>query len=263
MNNTFKIGVRIKDNSGTIKATFEETVNENYLGTSASTHTFNSNTSVSFNNLQLTLESGKSYSFETFIKDGSTLISATTGQNGGGASLTSTFRTPNIGTISVSIPTNASIEPFTEINKGGFQVISDADPSSLKLIKAEASSGGNALSVSGSIEASGNITAFASSDERLKENIIQIPNSLEKIKQIKGVLFNWKEGYDKVHPYGENKDVGVIAQEVQQILPEIVKENVHNQFLGVRYEKLTPLLLEAIKELSKKVEELEKKLKDK
>ena len=263
MNNTFKIGVRIKDNSGTIKATFEETVNENYLGTSASTHTFNSNTSVSFNNLQLTLESGKSYSFETFIKDGSTLISATTGQNGGGASLTSTFRTPNIGSISVSIPTNASIEPFTEINKGGFQVISDADPSSLKLIKAEASSGGNALSVSGSIEASGNITAFASSDERLKENIIEIPNSLEKIKQIKGVLFNWKEGYDKVHPYGDNKDVGVIAQEVQQILPEIVKENVHNQFLGVRYEKLTPLLLEAIKELSKKVEELEKKLKDK
>ena len=263
MNNNFKIGIRIKDDSGDIKATSEQTVNENYLGSTVRTHDFESSGSVSFSNLQVSLESGKSYQFETFIKDGSTLIQANTGKDGGGASLTSTFRTPDIGSISVSIPTGASIEPFTEINKGGFQVISDADPSSLKLIKAEASSGGNALSVSGSIEASGNITAFASSDERLKENIIEIPNSLEKIKQIKGVLFNWKEGYDKVHPYGENKDVGVIAQEVQQILPEIVKENVHNQFLGVRYEKLTPLLLEAIKELSKKVEELEKKLKDK
>ena len=55
----------------------------------------------------------------------------------------------------------------------------------------------------------------------------------------------------------------MIAQDVQKILPEIVKENVHNRYLGVRYEKLTPLLLEAVKELSKKVEDLENKLKDK
>ena len=261
MNNSFKIGIRVKDNSGDIIATSEHNVNENYLGSSVNSHDFESSGSVTFNNLQVSLETGKSYEFETFIKDGSTLIQANTGKDGGGASLTSTFRTPDIGTISVSIPTGASIEPFTEINKGGFQVIANADPSTLRLIKVENAT--NTLSVSGSIESSGNITAFASSDERLKENIVQIPNSLEKIKQIKGVLFNWKEGYDKVHPYGENKDVGVIAQEVQQILPEIVKENVHNQFLGVRYEKLTPLLLEAIKELSKKVEELEKKLKDK
>ena len=263
MNNNFKIGIRIKDNSGDIKATTEQTVNENYLGSTVRTHNFESSGSVTFSNLQVSLETGKSYEFETFIKDGSTLIQANTGKDGGGASLTSTFRTPDIGTVSVSIPTGASIEPFTEINKGGFQVIAKSDPSDLKLIKVEDVTNGNTLSVSGSIESSGNITAFASSDERLKENIVQIPNSLDKIKQIKGVLFNWKEGYGKVHPYGENKDVGVIAQEVQQILPEIVKENVHNQFLGVRYEKLTPLLLEAIKELSKKVEELEKKLKDK
>ena len=261
MNNSFKIGIRVKDNSGDIIATSEHNVNENYLGSSVNSHDFASSGSVTFSNLQVSLETGKSYEFETFIKDGSTLIQANTGKDGGGASLTSTFRTPDIGTISVSIPTGASIEPFTEINKGGFQVIANADPSTLRLIKVENAT--NTLSVSGSIESSGNITAFASSDERLKENIVQIPNSLDKIKQIKGVLFNWKEGYGKVHPYGENKDVGVIAQEVQQILPEIVKENVHNKFLGVRYEKLTPLLLEAIKELSKKVEELEKKLKDK
>ena len=55
----------------------------------------------------------------------------------------------------------------------------------------------------------------------------------------------------------------MIAQEIQKVLPEVVKENVHNKFLGVRYEKLTPLLLEAIKELSDRIENLENKLKDK
>jgi len=166
--------------------------------------------------------------------------------------------------MTVTVPTGTDIQPFTEMSKGGFQVVSDADPTNLKSVKIPADkNAGNTLIVSGSIEASGNITAFASSDERLKENIITIPNSLDKVKSLNGVLFNWKDGYEKVHAYGTLRDVGVIAQDVQKILPEIVKENVHNRYLGVRYEKLTPLLLEAVKELSKKVEDLENKLKDK
>ena len=74
MNNNFKIGIRVKDNSGNIKATTEQTVNENHLGSTVRTHNFESSGSVTFSNLQVSLETGKSYEFETFIKDGSTLI---------------------------------------------------------------------------------------------------------------------------------------------------------------------------------------------
>ena len=116
------------------------------------------------------------------------------------------------------------------------------------------------LDVGGSIEATGNITANAS-DKRLKDIKGLITNPLSKLKQLNGVVFNWNEIANKYANHDMERDhVGLIAQDVQKILPEIVKENVHNRFLGVRYEKLTPLLLEAVKELSKKVEDLENKL---
>ena len=203
---------------------------------------------------------GTFFIFDTYIKSGVSQLSV----SGFGCSLDTTYRAPDVSSMTVTVPTGTDIQPFTEMSKGGFQVVSDADPTNLKSVKIPADKdAGNTLIVSGSIEASGNITAFASSDERLKENIITIPNSLDKVNSLKGVLFNWKDGYEKVHAYGTLRDVGVIAQDVQKILPEIVKENVHNRYLGVRYEKLTPLLLEAVKELNKKVEDLENKLKDK
>ena len=258
--NSCKIGIRIKKSDGTVVSSTERTLSTSYVGGGQAIHTLGTSGSHAFS-LGVDLESGENYSFETFIKDGSSFMSATAQ----GVTLSSTFRTPDIGAISVSVPTSTTIQPFTEISRGGFQVVSDANPSALKVVKLPADqSAANALSVSGSIEASGNITAFASSDERLKENITTIPDSLEKVKNLRGILFNWKDGYTpKVHPYGTNRDIGVIAQEIQKVLPEVVKENVHNKFLGVKYEKLTPLLLEAIKELSDKIENLENKLKDK
>ena len=258
--NNCKIGVRIKDRSGTVVSSTERSLSTSYVGGGVSTHTLGTSGSHAFS-LGVDLEENESYSFETFIKDGSSFMSATAQ----GVTVSSTFRTPDIGAISVSVPTSTTIQPFTEISRGGFQVVSDADSSNLKVVKLPADqTAANALSVSGSIEASGNITAFASSDERLKENITTIPDSLEKVKNLRGILFNWKDGYTpKVHPYGTNRDIGVIAQEIQKVLPEVVKENVHNKFLGVKYEKLTPLLLEAIKELSDRIENLENKLKDK
>ena len=259
MSNGCKIGVRIKDSSGTTIGSTERTLSTSFVGTNAS-HTLGTSGSHQFS-IGIDLEEGENYSFETFIKDGTSFISSTAA----GVTNTSVFRTPDISAISVNVPTSASIQPFTEISRGGFQVVSDADPTSLKVVKLPADqTAANALSVSGSIEASGNITAFASSDERLKENITTIPDSLDKVKNLRGILFNWKDGYTpKVHPYGTNRDIGVIAQEIQKVLPEVVKENVHNKFLGVKYEKLTPLLLEAIKELSDRIENLENKLKDK
>jgi hypothetical protein len=111
--------------------------------------------------------------------------------------------------------------------------------------------------VAGEIVATGDITAFYSSDERLKENIIPIQNALEKVNQISGNTYDWKEGNENIHSHKGN-DVGVIAQEIEQILPQIVTHR-DNGFKAVQYEKMIPLLIEAIKELSAKVDRLENK----
>jgi len=111
--------------------------------------------------------------------------------------------------------------------------------------------------VAGEIVAAADIVAFASSDIRLKENIQPIQNALEKVESISGNTYDWKEGYDEVHSHKGN-DVGVIAQEIEEILPQIVT-NRDNGYKAVQYEKIVPLLIEAIKELSEKIKRLENK----
>ena len=117
--------------------------------------------------------------------------------------------------------------------------------------------GTTASGTSGEIRATGDITAFYSSDIRLKENIQPIQNALEKIESISGNTYDWKEGYDEIHSHKGN-DVGVIAQEIESILPQIVT-NRDNGYKAVQYEKIVPLLIEAIKELSDKIKVLENK----
>jgi hypothetical protein len=112
---------------------------------------------------------------------------------------------------------------------------------------------------SGRIDAGNDIVAYSTSDQRLKENITPIANALDKVKALTGVEFDWKEETKEVHGY-EGHDVGVIAQEVQAVLPEAVRTN-DSGYLSVRYEKMIALLVEANKELASRVEELEKKLK--
>lgn len=114
-----------------------------------------------------------------------------------------------------------------------------------------------ASTTTGEIRATGDITAFYSSDIRLKENIQPIENALEKVESISGNTYDWKDGYDEIHSHKGN-DVGVIAQEIEQILPQIVT-NRDNGYKAVQYEKIIPLLIEAIKELSNKVKVLENK----
>jgi hypothetical protein len=113
------------------------------------------------------------------------------------------------------------------------------------------------LIVTGSITATDDITAFATSDIRLKENIIPIPNALTKVNQISGNTYDWKEGFDNIHNHKGN-DVGVIAQEIEAVLPQLVV-NRDNGYKAVQYEKIIPLLIEAIKELSNKIDRLENK----
>ena len=100
------------------------------------------------------------------------------------------------------------------------------------------------------------IVAYASSDERYKDNVIPIENPNDKIKQIGGYTFDWN---DKHEIFKGQHDVGVIAQEIEKVLPEIV-ETRENGFKAVKYEKIVALLIESNKELIKRIEELESKI---
>ena len=109
------------------------------------------------------------------------------------------------------------------------------------------------LHVSGDIYATGDVTAYYSSDINLKENIVNIENALDKVNKIRGVHYDWKDEYIEKHSYVEKEDVGVIAQEVEKVLPEIVTDR-EDGTKAVKYDRLTALLIEAVKELSAKVD---------
>ena len=110
----------------------------------------------------------------------------------------------------------------------------------------------------GDFHADGDVVAFSttiSSDEKLKENIEIVPNALDKVEALRGVTFDWKRD--------GKSSAGVIAQEVMGVLPEAVKEvqglNDNESHLTVNYHALTSILIEAIKDLSARVKQLEGK----
>ena len=118
----------------------------------------------------------------------------------------------------------------------------------------------------GDLHVDGDVVSFSTttSDQRLKDNINTIDNALYKVNKLRGVEFEWNATSRK----GE-KDIGVVAQEVEEILPEIVREKTPcagefcentEEYKTVDYQKLTAVLIEAVKELSAEVEDLKKKL---
>ena len=115
---------------------------------------------------------------------------------------------------------------------------------------------GASVSVSGQITAGGDITAFAS-DIRLKENIQPIENALDKVMSLRGFTYTFNQvggslGYDM-----NTSHAGVSAQEVSAVLPEaIAPAPLDNNYMAVKYDKLVPLLIEAIKELKQEIEDL-------
>ena len=116
----------------------------------------------------------------------------------------------------------------------------------------------------GEIRATNNITGYYSSDRRLKQNIAPISNAVDKVKALNGVEFDWTDEYLEEHggedPYFLRRhDVGVIAQEVQEVLPEVVAERADGT-LAVRYEKMVALLIEAVKDQQAQIDELKRRL---
>ena len=114
-----------------------------------------------------------------------------------------------------------------------------------------------ATGTTGEIRATGDITAYYSSDERLKENFKNLDGALDKVNNIGGYEFDWKEGIEDVVSK-KGHDIGVKAQELQAQYPELVHER-DNGFLAVDYVKLNAVLIEAVKELTARVVELEKR----
>jgi hypothetical protein len=129
--------------------------------------------------------------------------------------------------------------------------------STITALQLDMSEGGNAQflkNISGSqIEASGDVIAFSSSDRELKDNITYIHRPIDKINQIGGYKFTWNNKQDTYL----GKDVGVIAQEIEAVLPEVVTTRATG-YKAVKYEKIVPLLIEGIKELDKKIKDIEK-----
>lgn len=109
-----------------------------------------------------------------------------------------------------------------------------------------------ASGTTGRIDATNDVVAFSTSDQRLKTNIHNIEEALQKVLQLNGVTFKWNSELKEVHGY-EGQDTGVIAQDVEKVLPEVVTTR-DNGYKAVKYEKMIGLLIEAIKELNEKVE---------
>ena len=110
------------------------------------------------------------------------------------------------------------------------------------------------------VRSTGNVIAYYSSDLALKENISPITNALDKVSQIGGYNFDWTDSHIKERGgedgyFVRKSDVGIIAQEVQKVLPEIVGKR-DDGTLGVKYEQIVPLLIESIKELKSEIESL-------
>ncbi len=107
----------------------------------------------------------------------------------------------------------------------------------------------------GTFTSSGDIIAYGTpSDKRLKENVKPIESALDKVSKLQGVTFDWKES-DSILNIKE--DIGFIAQDVQKVIPELVREN-EDGMLSMRHQGIAPILLEAIKELKAEIEELKK-----
>jgi len=112
------------------------------------------------------------------------------------------------------------------------------------------------VGISGALHVGGDITAFSASDISLKENLVPIPNAVDKVGILTGYTFKWKADGPYVDKNGRD-DTGIIPHQVQELgLPGITSTRDAG-IVGVSYKKLVPLLIEAIKELDARLKTLE------
>jgi hypothetical protein len=175
------------------------------------------------------------------------------------------------GTLTAATLTGTTNRVTVTNSSGGITLSTPQDISTASNVQFDSLGVGVAGSAtSGEIRATNQITAYYS-DERLKENITLIPNALDKVLQLRGVTYNANQLAESFGFINKEKQVGVIASDVEKVLPEAVKpapfdilrlqEGIEisksgENYKTVQYEKIVPLLIEAIKELSQQVQEL-------
>jgi len=114
---------------------------------------------------------------------------------------------------------------------------------------------GYKLSVNGSMNAS----SYSGSDVRWKKNIAPINNAESLIEGLQGVRFDWRTKEFKDKNFDNTRQVGLIAQDVEKVIPEIVKTDTDG-YKAVSYERLTAVLVEAVKEQQKQIQELRREI---
>ena len=146
---------------------------------------------------------------------------------------------------------NPTVSQIQEVPAGDVVTLINNIASSNKTSGALVVTGG--VGIGGALNVGGDITAFSSSDVTLKENITPISNAVDKVRSISGNTFTW----NKKSVYSGEEGTGIIAQEIEALGLPGVTETREDGTKAVRYDRLVPLLIEAIKELDTKVKSLE------
>jgi hypothetical protein len=235
--NNANIGGTNTINNLTVTGSFDTSGGTEFAG-NAATSTLASNIAIGANRVPYNNANNSTTSSSNFTFNGTTLSVA---------NVTSSF-TGNLAGRSTASDTSKIISA----GGGGYNVVltdGTGDNKGLAIDNGITFNGG-----SNSLTVSGDITAFAS-DMRLKTNIEKIQGAVAKVCKLSGFTYEFNEtGRDLKLPAG--KQLGVSAQQVQEIFPEAVAVRPIDEYLTVKYEKLVPVLIEAIKELKEEIESL-------
>jgi hypothetical protein len=212
------------------------------------------NSSITINGAAVSLGGTRTLDTDA-IGEGSSNLYHTTARARSAISFTAGSGAYNSSTGVVTIPTNTN-----QLTNGAGFITGYTETDTLASVTARGASTTSALStgaltVSGAITATGEVTAYYS-DVNLKKDIVEIAGALDKVEAIRGVHYRPNEtalglGIE------DKAEVGVIAQEIEAVLPELVVASAFEGYKTVKYDKLTALLIEAVKELSAKVKTLE------
>ncbi len=158
---------------------------------------------------------------------------------------------------------NTDLDYFSQ-NNHRFHTEYDGTPGSEKMvITASGEVGIGVLAPTEKLEVAGNIKTNSqtlNSDMRFKKDIMPLNGALEKVNNLQGVTYNWRVDEFKDRNFSEKSNLGIIAQEVEKVVPEVVRTS-SDGYKSVEYSKLVPLLIEGIKEQQKIISELSERLK--